>query len=266
MPEESAGKTKSDIGRFAIVPEWLLLSGVSGNAIKCFGVLCAMFVDRKTDDAHPSRKRMAGLVGCSESSYDRYLKELESVGAISIEQQWRDDGDQLPNNITVHYVQPCAGVSSPVGTPPSSPVSTPLCAGDEQSIIIDPESNNHIGKASPTKRKKGEFQALTSEQEATLKSLFPDVDVDIEIQKARAHKSHANWVVEYMGLRNWMENARKFSSPRSAAGNPTNQGSSYTTQPSSAAALHKPVPMTGFEDQRAKDKAAWKAAREKGFA
>ena len=36
-------------------------------------------------------------------------------------------------------------------------------------------------------------------------------------------------------------------------------------QPSSAA-LHNPVPKSSFEDQKARDKAAWKAAREKGFA
>ena len=164
MSEESGRKAKSDIGQFAIVPKWLLLSGVSGNAIKCFGILCALFVDRDTGEAWPSRKKMSELVGCSESSYDRYLKELVDVGAVSTERQWAPSGDPMPNLVTVHYLQPnedrtvhdCPEVYSNLGRG--------LRKDDEQTIINDPESSNQSVTASPKPKSIKQERTIVSEE------------------------------------------------------------------------------------------------------
>ena len=80
---------KSDIGRYAIIPEWLLDAGVSSTAIRLFATLAAKFADRDSDEATPSRATLASaLGGCSTDTIDRATRELIAIGAIAVEQRF----------------------------------------------------------------------------------------------------------------------------------------------------------------------------------
>lgn len=100
----------SELGPFAMLPEWLLFSGVSGNAVKLFGILhrhagCA--------DITPSRKRLADLMHCSVDTIDRTTKELERVGALSVERRKTGDGDYTSNAYYLHFSAPGAATAKP---------------------------------------------------------------------------------------------------------------------------------------------------------
>lgn len=105
----SVGVT-SDIGAFAIVPEWLLTLGISANAIRIFATL-ALYADRNTGKAHPSRAALAKRCQVSRSTVDRGLEELEQAGAIEIHERYEDDGDegarrQTSNGYRISYANP----------------------------------------------------------------------------------------------------------------------------------------------------------------
>jgi len=76
---------------FAVIPEWLILEDVSDRAIRLYAVL-VRHAD-KEHHAHPSRRRLAKMVRCSESSLDRAMKELLSVGVMRVEKRRTEGGD-----------------------------------------------------------------------------------------------------------------------------------------------------------------------------
>ena len=49
---------RSDIGPYAIVPLWLLETGVSGQAVRLYALLAAKYAD-KHGAGYPSRKALA---------------------------------------------------------------------------------------------------------------------------------------------------------------------------------------------------------------
>ena len=53
---------RTDIGRYAILPEWLLDAGVSSHAIRLFGLLAAKYADRE-GSCHPGRQALAAQMG-----------------------------------------------------------------------------------------------------------------------------------------------------------------------------------------------------------
>lgn len=93
----------SDIGPFAMVPEWLLDAGVSGNAIKLFAVLHR---HEGEGGIYPSRKRLAAKMGCSVDTVDRVIKELAEAGAITIQHRRDEHGDPATNFYVLHFVRP----------------------------------------------------------------------------------------------------------------------------------------------------------------
>ena len=97
--------TKSDIGRWGAIPEWLLDMEISDRAIRLFGVMAAKFADRETNTAYPSRTTLASSLGCSSDSVDRAIKELEHAGALVVER--RNDGKQsLTSVYLLCFVRP----------------------------------------------------------------------------------------------------------------------------------------------------------------
>jgi helix-turn-helix protein len=86
---------------FATVPEWLLLDPrASDRAVRLYGVLIR-HADR-SGRAHPSRRRLAHMLGCSESSLDRAMKELVEVGALEVQRKTSDSGDWDVNDYILH--------------------------------------------------------------------------------------------------------------------------------------------------------------------
>lgn len=77
---------------FAMIPTWLLKSGISANSIMLYGILWS-YANRETGECFPSRARLANDMDCSKDTVRRAMKELEKIGAVLISQ--RDNGSTL---------------------------------------------------------------------------------------------------------------------------------------------------------------------------
>ena len=85
---------------FAIIPEWVLFAEISPQAVRLYGVL-RRYADRD-GSCFPSRKRLASDLRMeSTKPVDRALKELVSIGAITIEHRHTEQGDLQSNLYTV---------------------------------------------------------------------------------------------------------------------------------------------------------------------
>lgn len=236
-----------------------------------------VLADHASDEGYcfPGRALLSKEVGISERHLRLNLQALEREGWLRME-LGNGRGNPTKYQLNVPKIRreateferafPIKGI--PNNTPfPGDPLDKGCTFEDEKGIpsgtkgytprINEPSITINEPSLGRKPKQAVKFEPLTDEQRGRLKEDFPGVDVDEEIENARAHVSHAKWKVEYIGLRNWMKNARKFNAPRSAAGN--------GTQPSSAA-LHNPVPKNGFEDEKAEALAKFKAARAKGYA
>ncbi|KKN39245.1 hypothetical protein LCGC14_0745280 [marine sediment metagenome] len=126
-------RIQSDTGPFAIIPEWLLESGVSDRAIRLYGLL-ARCADAD-GGSYPSRAYLGKKANCSPSSVDRALGELVKAKALHI--QARRDGDpkykgQLTNYYTVFRRLP--------DDTPMQDSGPPLFTGDE-------ENESHVNES-----------------------------------------------------------------------------------------------------------------------
>jgi hypothetical protein len=85
---------------FAIIPEWVLFAEISPQAVRLYGVL-RRYADRD-GSCFPSRKRLASdLRMDSTKPVDRALKELVTIGAITITHRHTEQGDLQSNLYTV---------------------------------------------------------------------------------------------------------------------------------------------------------------------
>lgn len=121
---------------FAIIPEWVLFADISPQAVRLYGVL-RRYADRD-GSCFPSRKRLASDLRMeSVKPVDKALKELITIGAITSEHRYTEQGDLQSNLYTV--------LSIPLGGDeklPTSPLFGPhgsarkdLTVGTEKSQI-----------------------------------------------------------------------------------------------------------------------------------
>jgi hypothetical protein len=174
----------SDVGQFAIVPTWLLASGVSDRAVRLFACLAGKYADFKTQEACPSRRALATDLGCSLSSADRAIDELIRVRALAVEPRQATNGDFISNIYKIRIATPEGlqrveprvdpgpgirdqgapnqvrktegGVYSPVTTPlvmgeqgVYSPVTSALVTGDYTEEIIPTTSDQERTPPNP---------------------------------------------------------------------------------------------------------------------
>lgn len=81
---------------FAIIPEWLLDSDISAQAVRLYCIL-ARYAD-KEGHAHPSRQKLAERTHISVKSVDRALRELTEAGAVAIQKVRHEAGDWDSND------------------------------------------------------------------------------------------------------------------------------------------------------------------------
>ena len=141
-------KVKSDLGRFAIVPLWILESNISSSAIRLFAVMAAKYADRESGTLYPSRKQLAADIGAkSPRTIDKLLDELVGLGSLYIEH--RQDASRSPtsNLYTLHFIAlphadnctPLAeNCESPLADNSESPSSRKLPT--EPKGLLEPES------------------------------------------------------------------------------------------------------------------------------
>jgi len=98
---------RSDTGPFSIVPEWVL-DAVGAREVQLYTLL-GRYADAE-GDSFPSRTTLAKRMGCSTDTVDRAVKELVSVGALSVEHRTAESGDPTTNRWTVHRVRPVENV------------------------------------------------------------------------------------------------------------------------------------------------------------
>lgn len=113
---------------FCIIPEWVLYSSISSNAVRLYGTL-QRYADKDSGQCHPSRKTLADKCGLSLSSLDRALIELVELGAVRKKQRMSAKGDWTSN---VYTVITNAGVSSQVTRPIVTDGDTGIFTGEEQ--------------------------------------------------------------------------------------------------------------------------------------
>ena len=139
---------------FAIIPEWVLFSDISANAVRLYCVLRRR-ADKQSGKCYPSRTTLAKdmQVG-SVSSVHRAMKELVEIGAVLVSH--RKINDEYTSNVYTVISTPPAGVLSQVTLPSTtdelgttaddrgvlSQVTLGTTADDTQTIVIKPKSFN----------------------------------------------------------------------------------------------------------------------------
>lgn len=90
--------------RFAIIPEWVLDSGISDRAVRVYAIL-ARYADSETLQAFPSRETLGKRAGCNAKAITRAVDELVSIGAVI--KQHRKSGEAYQSNLyTLRRVGP----------------------------------------------------------------------------------------------------------------------------------------------------------------
>ena len=113
---------------FAIIPEWVLFSGVSANAIRLYCVLNRHA--NKKGECFPTRKTLSQeMNGVSEKTTDRAMDELSAIGAIIVFH--RKNGEEYTSNLYQVVTTNPRGVGTPV--PPRPPTDV------EQTKAIEPK-------------------------------------------------------------------------------------------------------------------------------
>jgi hypothetical protein len=114
---------------FAIIPEWVLYADISPQAVRLYGVL-RRYADRD-GSCFPSRKRLASDLRMeSTKPVDKALKELVSIGAITMEHRHTEQGDLQSNLYTV--------LSMPMGGDeklPTSPLFGPHGSSRKEATV-----------------------------------------------------------------------------------------------------------------------------------
>jgi hypothetical protein len=156
---------RTDIGPFAIVPDWIVRAHVSDRAIRLFAVL-ARYADRD-GRAFPNRATQAGIMCCSVDSVDRAARELVRVGALSIEPRFDAAGDRTSSLYRLKFAEP--GVAAPVWSPGRNPAAT----GDRTSAATVAAPVRHRTIPSGAKPKGSNDQTAVDQFESRFWPAYP---------------------------------------------------------------------------------------------
>ena len=81
---------------FSIIPEWLISSQVSDNALRVYSALYR-FADKENGTCYPSVATIGKKCNKSPSSVKRGLRELKLIGAIEVKERYIEDKGQTSN-------------------------------------------------------------------------------------------------------------------------------------------------------------------------
>ena len=81
---------------FSIIPEWLISSNLSDNAIRVYTALYR-FADKNDGTCYPSVATIGKKCNKSPSSVKRGLKELKQIGAIEVRERYIEEKGQTSN-------------------------------------------------------------------------------------------------------------------------------------------------------------------------
>ncbi len=129
--------------RFAMIPHWLILSDVSDGALRLYAALMK-YADSTTRQAFPSRATIANDMHKSVKSVDRYLRELESLGAVRVQRRKRVGSLENQSSVyTLVTTNPRVATSEEMDSTVSTPqeVGTPVSPGGD---MDDAENYTHL--------------------------------------------------------------------------------------------------------------------------
>ena len=203
----------SDIGRFAIVPEWLLDTEVSAGAIRLFAVLAAKYADRVTNTGFPRRKVLADSVGVSVETLDKCMAQLIDVGAVRKEQRHSPDGDQISNLYHLRYSPPS---NLPIPHPENFRLATQENSdtypesGNQNQITNPPGEGFATEVASPSPAPKGAKRTKSVFTDKDRQDLIAKYQGQIqdpggEIDRALNHRASDGWKDKRRGVDDWLK-------------------------------------------------------------
>jgi len=134
----------SDIGPFALIPEWVIDLDVSTGAFRLYAVL-SRYADWNDGTAFPSRQTLATRLRCSTDSVDRWAAELVAAKCLLIERRIRTGQTGNVRNITNLYrvlrISPAGrkdeGSRNDTATPSRNGTATGSRKDAAQTITID---------------------------------------------------------------------------------------------------------------------------------
>lgn len=115
---------------WAAIPEALLYDpGISHLALRVYGCLRRHGADPR--NCFPSYERIGALLGVSDRSVQRPIKELAAAGWITVIAETRDDGGRTSNRYIVHS-RPRSDARTPPRSTNADPPALPARAEGEQ--------------------------------------------------------------------------------------------------------------------------------------
>lgn len=144
-----AAVVRSDIGKFGILPLWIIQAPIGSTAVRLFAVMAAKYADRDTGECYPKRKTLAADLVVSERTIDAALAELVELGAVTVTERYGDDQSQISNLYCLYYIKPqfhtCGGGEE-------------NCEGGKKKTAqqepesVKPESSTRTGATKPIKK------------------------------------------------------------------------------------------------------------------
>tara|TARA_R100001129_G_scaffold179513_1_gene156424 strand:+ start:137 stop:865 length:729 start_codon:yes stop_codon:yes gene_type:complete len=141
----SPSDVRSELGPFAIVPEWVIDAEISHGALRLYALIARYTNSDQT--AWPSRGTLADRLRVSKDTVDRYLKELVCISALAIEhrRETTKDGNMMnrSNLYTLLVSQPdvAASVRPPSGNDAARGSRTDAAQNYSQ---LEPELRNDL--------------------------------------------------------------------------------------------------------------------------
>lgn len=149
MTERSAASgVRTEMGPFAIVPEWVLDAEVSDRAVRLYALLWR-YADR-SGRSWPSRKALADRLRCSRDTVDRAIRELVEIEALAVEARQDEAGDRATNLYLLRQMRPGTRMGE----------ETPLGMDAERGGGMDAAGNESHGEREPMERESDAELAL----------------------------------------------------------------------------------------------------------
>lgn len=147
---------------FAMIPEWVLDSHISAQAVRLYCVL-RRYADQG-GRCYPSRKRIADRMNVSPATVDRAVQELVDLGALLVRQRWNPETREHTSNEYTVLSNPRAGIRTSDETSPVSEETGLLTDADltRASMNESQEPENTLAHASVSTRSAPGFDRFWS--------------------------------------------------------------------------------------------------------
>ena len=226
---------RSDVGRYAMMPEWVLLSGISSGAIHLYALLASCYADRHTNAAHPGRKTLGIQMGVSEDTVDRRVAELIGIGALEKRSRWIAN-EQVSNEYVLRYalpaIMPSAAATARGGGGNGAATSPQDCGTEPESVnqnqlTSNPGAGSSADATEPAPAPKGAKRAFSVSKStftvADRKRLIEKYQNQLPnpglcIDQALNHKASDKWKDKARGVDDWLRREVEYAQSRGTTG------------------------------------------------